>query len=386
MLSTSCPPPAAYYVLPLREIMTSTSDNLPSSDAGLPRIIRSVPVANVVLSLDGAVQIWNPAAERLFGWRADEVLGCPPPMIAVDQQVRFAAALARARAGETTCGVALSCRRRDGRPIAALLSTGPLLDASGDIRSVVAVLVDVTALEDVRTAHTRMQMLSHQLLNAQEAERRRLAHDLHDEVGQALTAIKIGLEVARDDQNPASRAVALDEVVGMVDDALQQVRNLALDLRPPVLDDLGLVAALRWHVERQSQRGGFATSFHAEGPRAEALNGARLPAAVEIACFRAAQEALTNIVRHAHACHVSVVLRADLDELTLLIRDDGIGFDVRAAMDRAILGGSLGLLGMRERVELLGGSVAIIAAPRHGTAVQIRFPLGGNAISSDTPA
>lgn len=368
----------------LGKIMTWKPDNLASSEVDLRRIMRAAPLASVVLSLDGAIQLWNPAAESLFGWREDEVLGGAPPMIAVDQQVRFAATVARARAGETTSGVVLRCRRHDNRSLAALLSAAPLPDAAGDIRSVIVVLVDVTALEEVRLAHMRMQMLSHQLLNAQEAERRRLAHDLHDEIGQALTAIKIGLEVARDDQNPVSRAAALDEVVGMVDDALQQVRNLALDLRPPVLDDLGLVAALRWHVERQAQRGGFATSFHAEGPRADALNGSRLPAAVEIACFRAAQEAITNIMRHAHACHVSVVLRADLDELTLLIRDDGVGFDVRAAMDRAVVGGSLGLLGMRERVELLGGSVAIIAAPGHGAAVQIRFPLGAAAAAIDT--
>ena len=137
----------------------------------------------------------------------------------------------------------------------------------------------------------------------------------------------------------------LSETVASVEHALEQVRNLSLDLRPSLLDDLGLVAALRWYVARQTRLAGFVLHFSADDL------GGRLTPALETACFRVAQEALTNVVRHAQAHEVWVALHCQ-DELCLTIRDDGVGFNVAAAQARAAHGGSFGLLGMRERVAL----------------------------------
>jgi signal transduction histidine kinase len=228
-----------------------------------------------------------------------------------------------------------------------------------------------TALEQREAEHQRaedvLQHLSRQLLEAQESERRAIARELHDELGQALQAIKINLQTAR--RFPQEGTQRLDDSIGIVDRTLQQVRNLSLDLRPALLDDLGLVAAVEWYVERQAQRVGFAWHI-----AADPLESRPHPT-VETACFRVVQEALTNITRHARAQQVWVELQEHEAELLLVIRDDGVGFDVRAAQERAMHGASFGLLGIQERVELAGGHIEITSAPAHGTEIRARLPL-----------
>jgi signal transduction histidine kinase len=236
-------------------------------------------------------------------------------------------------------------------------------------RRAAEVLEEARLFEQVRAGRQRSQALAQQLLEAQETERRRLAHELHDEIGQALTAIKINLQAVQRATEEAALQTHVEESIEVVDRALQQVRGLSLDLRPSVLDDLGLVAALRWYVDRQAQRAGFAAEFSPEPP------GLRVASQLETACFRVAQEALTNVARHAGARRVQVHLRKDGPELRLSIRDDGQGFDVPAARRKAAGGGSLGLLGMQERVLLLGGQMEIESAPGQGTLVRARFPL-----------
>lgn len=221
----------------------------------------------------------------------------------------------------------------------------------------------------VREGHARLQILSRRLLEGQEAERRSIARELHDEIGQALTAIKINLQTLQRSPAAAPVEAALAESIGIVDQALQQVRNLSLDLRPSMLDDLGLVAALRWYVDRQARLAGFVGTFSAD------LQTSRLPPDLETVCFRVTQEALTNVVRHAHAQHVRVVLQQRDDTLHLTIQDDGVGFDVRAAQARAVRGTSTGLLGMRERVLFAGGQIEMSSTPQQGTVIRMRFPL-----------
>jgi signal transduction histidine kinase len=157
--------------------------------------------------------------------------------------------------------------------------------------------------------------------------------------------------------------------------SVQQVRNMSLDMRPPMLDDFGLAAALKWHLGRlaalraggDGQRLGAEVHFSAQTP------GSRLPPELEAACYRVAQEALTNVLRHAWARNVWVDLRQDEEGVELTVRDDGAGFDVAAARQRAVHGGSLGLLGMQERVELLGGTFAVESIPGDGTTVRLRL-------------
>ena len=222
--------------------------------------------------------------------------------------------------------------------------------------------------DQVRAGRERLQTLSHQLLKAQEEERRRIARELHDEIGQSLTAVRINLQRAMTSTEVSASLPYLKESDGLVDRVLQQVRDLSLDLRPSVLDDLGLVASVRWYLDRTSRRAGFVGQLAADPPEI------RLPAEIATACFRIVQEALTNVVRHAGPRRVDIALTGSDDHLEIVVRDDGTGFDVDVERQRALRGGSLGLLGMQERVALLGGWISIESTPGHGTAVFVRLP------------
>jgi signal transduction histidine kinase len=222
-------------------------------------------------------------------------------------------------------------------------------------------------LERLQAGQQVQKTLSRRLLTAHEEERRRLAVELHDELGQVLTAVKINLGSLERLAGATLPASYLKDAIASVDRAMQGVRDLALDLRPSVLDDFGLPAALRWYADR------FARAVHVAA-HLGVDNVPRLEPELETACFRVAQEALTNIARHARARNVWLALRYGGAGLQLSVRDDGTGFDVGAARDRARAGASMGLLGMQERVSLLGGELEIVCPPDGGTELQAHFP------------
>jgi PAS domain S-box-containing protein len=222
-------------------------------------------------------------------------------------------------------------------------------------------------LEKVREGGERQRTLSRRLLTAHEEERRRLAVELHDELGQILTAVKINLGSLERVSGDTPAAARLAQTITSIDQAMLSVRDLALDLRPSVLDDFGLPAALRWCVDRLARDTGVHASLAID-------EVPRLEPELETACFRVAQEALRNVARHARAGHVWLGLGHSCAGLELSVRDDGIGFDVAAARDRARAGESMGLLGMQERVSLLGGELEIRALPEGGMEVWARLP------------
>jgi signal transduction histidine kinase len=215
----------------------------------------------------------------------------------------------------------------------------------------------------------KLQVLSRRLVEAQETERRNIARELHDELGQTLTVAQLNLQALL--QSPGTDALAprLQESLEAVARALEQVHDISLDLRPSMLDDLGLEPALRWYTERQAALVGLQAEFHAD--RLEQ----RLDPVIETECFRVAQEALTNVVRHAQAKVVTVELRKENGQLHLRVRDDGIGFEVVAVREKAVRGASLGLLSMEERAALAGGGLEFTSIPRKGTEVHAWFPL-----------
>jgi len=222
----------------------------------------------------------------------------------------------------------------------------------------------------------RLQVLARRVVEVQEAERRHLARELHDEIGQVLSAISVNLHAVKGGCDDAAWP-RLDECLGIVDRAIQQVRNLSLDLRPSMLDDLGLASALRWLVDRQAQRADLVAHFTVRS------SGAHLPPDLATTCFRVAQEALTNVIRHARARRVWVELYQGEKEVRLVIGDDGIGFDVDEARRRAARGASLGLLGMQERIALHGGQITIESEPGHGTSLRVWFPVTSAPSSED---
>jgi len=243
----------------------------------------------------------------------------------------------------------------------------PVRNAAGAVYRIAGIGEDITARkqaeEDLRQSYERVQALSRQLIAAQDTERRRLARELHDEVGQALTAVKMSLQAVQRDPGSAASAGRLTDSMEVVTRVLGQVRNLSLDYWPLMLEDLGLGDALESYVDRQAQRWPIKVRF------VKALRDSAMPALTALACFRVAQEALTNIARHAQAQNVSVELHQDDAELRLTVRDDGVGFDPTQK------GTTVGLQSMRERVSILGGQFAIDSAPGQGTVVRACFPL-----------
>jgi PAS domain S-box-containing protein len=223
-------------------------------------------------------------------------------------------------------------------------------------------------------AETDRRDLLQRLTSAQEGERRRIARELHDQMAQHLAALGLGLKVVEDatpDPSPArDRLRQLQALTGVIG---REVHNLALELRPTALDDLGLESAVANHAERWSERSGVEVDFHGTG-----LDGGRLPAPVETALYRVAQEALTNVLKHANARRVSLILQRTPGQAVVVVEDDGVGFDAESVTAPTRDGGRLGLVGMRERVALVGGTLTVESAPGGGTTVIARIPLPGD--------
>ncbi len=227
--------------------------------------------------------------------------------------------------------------------------------------------------EEAVMKHRRdLQRLSAQLINAQEAERKRISQELHDEMGQALTAMSINLAAIEkelpSELTPTIRE-RLAETSALADRTLEQVRELSLDLRPAMLDDLGLVPTLRWYVNRYAKRLNIEAEFEATD-----FEG-RLTAGVETALYRVVQEALTNAARHAQANRVHIHLKCKGATVAAFIEDDGQGFDVQEVAGLEAPERGAGLLGMRERVASLGGSFRIQSRPGQGTRLTIEIPI-----------
>ena len=231
----------------------------------------------------------------------------------------------------------------------------------------IAVLQSARLEESQRREALRGDLLR-RVVEAQEAERQRVARDLHDETGQALTAIGLGLRgvATAVHGNPQKAENNLRQLEALVDRALDELQRLIADLRPSHLDDLGLPAALRWYAAEIYKRANLPVHLEIRG------EGQELPQPVNLVLFRVAQEALTNVVRHARARHVWVRVRLSETEARLEVEDDGVGFEVDQASrpDRP----AWGMLGMRERTSLLGGHLELRSSPGQGTTVSVSIP------------
>jgi signal transduction histidine kinase len=215
----------------------------------------------------------------------------------------------------------------------------------------------------------QVRQLTGRLINAQEEERRRVARELHDQVGQTLTLAKFSLDTLRSRNNPADCKALLEEGNGLVSQALGEVRELSMLLRPSMLDDLGLEPALRSLLDSHGRRTGCDVTFRTDGLQT------RPPPDVETICYRVAQEGLTNVSRHGKATRVWLDVIVKEGRLRMTLRDDGIGFDVEAMSAGAAQGKSLGLLNMAERASMGRGNLQITSAAGRGTTLTLDVPL-----------
>jgi PAS domain S-box-containing protein len=220
--------------------------------------------------------------------------------------------------------------------------------------------------EQVQLGHKRLQSLSRRLVEIQETERRHIARELHDEASQALTSLMVGLRLLeREVDSPEAIVAQVAELKSRVSDILENLHRLAIDLRPASLDHLGLVAALRQYIKTFGQQHNLTMQFEVVG-----LDDKRLSPAVETNLYRIVQEALTNVVRHTQATRIDVLLERRGDQLITIVEDDGAGFDPQSAGQN----GRLGLLGMRERAEMLGGALVIESTIGTGTTIYVEVP------------
>ena len=316
----------------------------------------------VTLTPDGVIVYCNRRFADIVRTPLARVIGSPlhrfvPPA----EQPALEALLERARR-ERIRGE-LAGRAGDGTPVPMSVTFAPLcLERNADLKGVIGVVVDATERKRLEELRSR---LIEQVMTAQEEERRRIARELHDETGQSLTALLVGLRTIEESRTMAEAAQLAQRLRGIVAQTLDEVGRLSRGLHPSILDDVGLAAAVTRQVQELAQLHGVAVDVRIEG-----LDADPLPPLLQTTVYRVVQEALTNVARHAGAGSVSVRLVRDQGTVDLCVQDDGTGFEPGD-------GGRLGLRGMRERAALLGGSVEVESQPGAGTTITAHFPVRG---------
>jgi PAS domain S-box-containing protein len=336
-------------------------------------ILRAALDCILSIDADGKIIEFNPAAERTFRYTREQVLGKDVAEIIIPAAMRDAHHRGMRRyltTGETSLldkRVHVVAMRSDGTEFPAELTVTHVRLARQSIFC--ACVRDITkekcAEQELRQYADELRTASRQLVEVQESERRTLANTLHDLVGQKLTALNINLNIVKAKSAPAMAAqtsARLEDSLKLVDETIESIRDVTAELRPAVLDDYGLMAALRWYAEQSSARTGVPITVIEQGPRR------RLPPAAEEALFRIAQESLANIAKHASAEHVTLTFGVTSQSSSLTIADDGRGFDSAVRQQPARAHG-WGLMIMRERAATVGAELNLESAPACGTRV-----------------
>jgi PAS domain S-box-containing protein len=323
---------------------------------------------DAIITVDAAqnIVLYNRAAERIFGFQAVQVMGRPLEMLlpqryraehAAHVQRFGATGVTSRRMGDRTV---LLGRRASGEEFPIEASISQLDTADGKLYTVI--LRDVT--ERVR-AQEELAAFAAEASGVREQEKSRVARELHDELAQTLTALKMDTNWVRDHLDRREEAAAkLHGMLGLLDTAVASTRRIAADLRPLVLDDLGLLAAVEWLAHNFSQRHGVPCALELD-------DDLDLPEPYATAVFRIIQESLANVAKHARATHVRLRLARSGDAVVLSVEDNGSGFSVAGPRKPQ----SLGLVGLRERAQLLRGVIEVHSAPGQGTRVEARIPL-----------
>ncbi len=370
----------------------------------LAAIVDSSDDAIVSKSLDGIITSWNRGAERLFGYTAAEVVGQSIRLVIPDdRQQEEDAILERIRKGERVDHFETVRRRKDGTAIDVSVTISPVLDKSGRIVGASKVARDITQRKEVErklreseqllrtladdleaTVRTRtrelvqsnaeivaqwklLRRLSRRLQKGQDAERRKVARDLHDSAGQVLALLSMNIErircrVLQDEET----VQLLQDTERLVEELSREIRTASYLLHPPLLDESGLEGALRWYSKGLSERGALDVELAVD------KRFGRLPAPVELALFRVVQECLTNIHRHSGSTTAKITVSCDENDVIIEVEDTGKGIPeetLSALSNRA----GIGITAMHERMREFGGTLSIDSSPR-GTKVSVRIP------------
>ena len=357
------------------DIGESAQAQLAASEARLRGILDSAMDAIITVDEAQRVVLFNAAAEAMFGYRRDEAIGLP---LATFLPARFRDAHAL-HVRSFGAGAPSSRRMADTRVVTGLRRNGeefPIDAAISHLREgqqtfYTVILRDVSArvraMEDLRRSKEELQQLGAAAEETREQEKSRIARELHDELGQSLTMLRMDVAWCKANLPAGAPGVEakLERMEALLKTTVAATRRIASDLRPLMLDDLGLVPALEWLVQNTAQRSGIECRFATDDP------ALALPSAHSTAVFRIVQEALTNIAKHAKAAHADVEVHQRYGMLTIVVRDDGVGFAPEDPREPS----SFGLLGLRERTSLLRGTATLRSAPGTGTTIEVTLPL-----------
>ena len=370
------------YTVILRDISERmrAEQALARGEARLRGIVDSAMDAIITIDERQHIMLFNKAAEAMFGCPRDEAIGAPIAWFIPErhragharhvQGFGESATASRRMGGELRIVTGL---RRDGEEFPIDASISQITESGARYYTVILrdIAARVQAEEDLRRSRNELRELGAAAHRTREQEQSRIARELHDELGQALTMLQMDVVWLKDKSPGGASPVAgkLDRMEKLLKSTIAATRRIASYLRPLVLDDLGLVPALEWLVQNFTQRTGIPCDLVIDDAHLE------LPGTHSTAVFRVVQESLTNIAKHAQASKARVQLRCDRGALTVRIHDDGVGFATEAPRKP----NSLGLLGLRERASLLSGEASITSMPGEGTTVELRLPLGAVA-------
>ncbi|CAN5344256.1 hypothetical protein BH20ACI2_BH20ACI2_18500 [soil metagenome] len=327
----------------------------------------------------GVVTFMNPVASELTGWEESEAQGQPLDKVfsIADEETGQTMTNPVSRMLQSGATVGLTnhtvLRSRNGREVPIDDSAAPIKDRE-KVKGVVLVFSDVTVRKNAERARRETEIM-HRIVAAQEAERQRIARDLHDHLGQKMTALRFSIEGLTDHASvnglPSNAIVELQASASNID---RDIGFLSWELRPTELENLGLDDALSSFVREWATHYGIDAEFHSNRGNGD-REGARLPETVETNIYRIVQEALNNVLKHADAKKVSVLLQEREGDLVLIVEDDGRGFEGGNGSNNGLTPKSLGIVGMQERAALLKGTLEIESQPGAGTTILARIPL-----------
>lgn len=340
----------------------------------LRAIISASPLAIIAVDLDGLVQIWNPAAERIFGWSADEVIGAPLPYVPADKREEFCAYFTRELHGyQFRTGFDTYRLAKNGNLIDIRVSTAPIFAADDRLSGIMGILEDITERKQnerkILAYQEQLRSLTSELLLTEERERRRIALELHDDLGQSLALAMMRVGALRQSDHSPAQDDLLAEMHGLLTQSIQATRSLMNQLSPPLLYDVSLGAAIEWLAQHMCEQHGL--TFRLEYPQ----QSFQIMEEVRILLFQAVRELFMNIIKHARARECLITITQEDASLRILIEDDGVGFHVEQL--GAVPDGThgFGLFSIRERLHHFGGAFAITSSPGQGTRAQLLAPL-----------
>ncbi len=340
----------------------------------LQAILNAAPLAILTIDGRGVLLSWNKGAEQMFGWTKEEAVGRVCPTVPDSELEDYFEMINKAFGGESLAGHVRNRRKKNGTVIQTSIAYAPITNTEGKTESIIVVLDDITerrrAERQLKESHERLKALSRGLESVREEEKKTIAREIHDQLGQMLTALKMELDTLRNrlSSNETSDPTTIDEEfnssVGLVDNAIDTVRKIASDLRPGILDHLGLAAAISELGITFEKRTRIKCTV-------DIHTGSRqLSPEESIAIYRIIQEALTNVARHSRASSVRIKSDYQGGELHVDLCDNG-----RGIVDEEIFRNhSLGVFGMRERAESIGGSLVVSRGEEGGTVVRVIIP------------